>query len=348
MAVCVTAGCVSDAKVIPAPAPKAERRFQVTVPSPVQFSRSMTFHSRISGTNSTNLSFPTSGRIDSLRVKEGDSVEAGDVLATLDAPQLLGTLEQAKAAVATARTDLGVSKQEYERAESLLAQRVLSQQDYTRIKRDYQVAEQRLNDAKASAAQVQNNLSDLNLVAQEAGLITRIHNRPGGFLQAGEPLLRLDSTRRQKAIFEVPEHVAVQVRSGDAFALHIPALDRQVDAAVIERSPPAANAVPMHQITLQLSEADVSMVGLRATLNFSSESTSAYEVDYRAIRYGADHQPYIVKATEPLTATVVRVLGVRNNSAIFTAQAEIQHSVITGSDFSLHLNLAQSEHDVGE
>lgn len=54
----------------------------------------------------TTLSFPVSGQIVELLVAEGDSVEAGDVIARLDAALLDAEVEQAEAALAIAKANL--------------------------------------------------------------------------------------------------------------------------------------------------------------------------------------------------------------------------------------------------
>jgi HlyD family secretion protein len=58
-------------------------------------------NSKSSGQNLT-LSFQTSGRINSVLVKNGDAVKSGEVLATLDPQNTLGALTQAKAVYASA------------------------------------------------------------------------------------------------------------------------------------------------------------------------------------------------------------------------------------------------------
>ena len=54
------------------------------------------------------LGFPTAGRIEAVRVREGDSVKRGDVLAALDTIEASARLQQAAAQVDAARFDPGV------------------------------------------------------------------------------------------------------------------------------------------------------------------------------------------------------------------------------------------------
>jgi multidrug efflux pump subunit AcrA (membrane-fusion protein) len=52
--------------------------------------------------NTISLSFPKSGRVESVLVKKGDTVQKGQVLATLSAPDTLGVVSQTKGALALA------------------------------------------------------------------------------------------------------------------------------------------------------------------------------------------------------------------------------------------------------
>jgi HlyD family secretion protein len=83
----------------------------------------------------------TSGRLVSLKVKAGDRVHKGEVLAVLSSPELTAAVEEAKANAAAARADranveVGVRKEEVEIAAQNLriaqANVVLAQQQYVR------------------------------------------------------------------------------------------------------------------------------------------------------------------------------------------------------------------------
>ena len=66
--------------------------------------------------NSTNLSFLRNGRISTVLVHNGDLVKKGDVLATLDAGDVLGSVDQAKGALELAKAQYSSMEIQYSNA----------------------------------------------------------------------------------------------------------------------------------------------------------------------------------------------------------------------------------------
>ncbi len=65
-----------------------------------------------------NLSFPKSGRLESVAVKVGDKVRAGDILARLSAPDVEGAVAQAKGALDLAKAQYASLNSQYETAKA--------------------------------------------------------------------------------------------------------------------------------------------------------------------------------------------------------------------------------------
>jgi len=81
----------------------------------------------VSGSN-VSLSFSTSGRVESVLVKEGDTVTAGETLATLSAPAAEGAVNQAKGALALAQAQFASLNEQY--ASTKAQQDLIIQNDY--------------------------------------------------------------------------------------------------------------------------------------------------------------------------------------------------------------------------
>lgn len=117
------------------------------------------------------LGFPIAGRIREVLAEEGDRVRRGQVLARLDAEDLIARVEaaeqtlagreatlakvlagardmerrEARAAVDEARAVLDQARLEHERRRQLLAREVLSREEADRAEREFKVATDRLN-----------------------------------------------------------------------------------------------------------------------------------------------------------------------------------------------------------
>ena len=120
---------------------------------------------RIEGDDSA-VAPKTVGRILEVRVREGDQVKAGDVIAVLDDPQLEDRRDQAQAALAAAEARTTSSKAQIA---------VLQQQ----LKQDQLSADQSKNDARGRVGQAEADLTavEADLAQQEASLKLALYDR---------------------------------------------------------------------------------------------------------------------------------------------------------------------------
>ena len=108
-----------------------------------------------------NISAEVSGQLIQLPVKEGDFVEAGDLLAEINPDLYIASKNRAQAAVNTARSNLASSKaskatseanlfvaeQAWNRNQSLFSQGVISKADYDQSEASYLTAKANLTSA---------------------------------------------------------------------------------------------------------------------------------------------------------------------------------------------------------
>lgn len=135
----------------------------------------------------------------------GAAVAAGDVLLTLEVPEVEARVRQAQA-------QLAESTRNADRARTLVSKGV-SPADALRD------AEDRLRYAQAAAAEAEALLAYATLRAPFAGVITAKHVLPGDLATPGLPLLDLESTQRLRAEGALPERVAAGLQPGDAITV---------------------------------------------------------------------------------------------------------------------------------
>lgn len=134
------------------------------------------------------LSFAVPGRILDLRFDEGDQVKKGDVMAVLDRLPYDIDLELKKAQLASSIANLEEAERSYNRQKELLAQKSGSQKDYNDTQDYFNKAKAQKDIAQAALNQSNLNLSDIQLIALEDGIvITRIKER-GSIVSAGSPV----------------------------------------------------------------------------------------------------------------------------------------------------------------
>jgi HlyD family secretion protein len=141
------------------------------------------------------------GRVQTLAVREGDVVNGGDTLFTVDDDLQRADLAQVKASLTNAQ-------QTYNRAAMLLKTGAGTQ-------KDYDAAEATLRDAQARLNSSQTRLARRSVFSPVGGTVQQIYFRPGEMVPGGRPVLSLLPPGNVKVRFYVPESGLSGVAYGD-------------------------------------------------------------------------------------------------------------------------------------
>jgi HlyD family secretion protein len=137
------------------------------------------------------------GRVETLAVREGDTIAAGAPLFTVDDDLQQADLRQNQATVTNAR-------QGYERAQVLLKTNVGTQKAFEDAEAALRTAEARLNSS-------QTRLARRRVASPVTGSVQQIYFRPGEMVPAGRPVVALLPPANVKLRFFVPEGVLPKV-----------------------------------------------------------------------------------------------------------------------------------------
>jgi RND family efflux transporter MFP subunit len=154
----------------------------------------------------------------------GAKVEAGQVLAEIDAPELDQELNQSRAALAQAQANLILARSSAVRWQGLLKDRAVSEQE---VDEKIGALAAREADVKAAEAAVSRleNLSSFKIVrAPFAGTITRRHVDIGALIRAGSSgsaLFELAQTDRLRVQVNVPQAYLRDVKVGASVAVAV-------------------------------------------------------------------------------------------------------------------------------
>jgi len=158
------------------------------------------------------------GRVETLSVREGDTVEKGAPLFTVDPDLQQADVEMAKASVTNAT-------QAYERAQTLLKTSAGTQ-------KTVEDAEAALRTAQARLASAQTRLARRKAASPVTGSVQQIYYRPGELVPAGRPVVSLLPPGNIKIRFFVPETVLPSVALGEAVTIHCDGCKTDVTAKV--------------------------------------------------------------------------------------------------------------------
>jgi RND family efflux transporter MFP subunit len=190
-----------------------------------------------------------SGYVNMIRVDIGDQVKQGDLLATLEIPELQDNINQAKAKLSgteqeidRAQADYGNLNQIYQRLSDVAKghANLVAQQDLDTAKSKEVAAQGALGAARQHREEAEAELGRLNtLAAYERitapfdGIITQRFADLGSLIQAGTssdtqalPLVQLAQENLLRLRFPVPEAQTPLIENGRKVEVTVPALDQ--------------------------------------------------------------------------------------------------------------------------
>ena len=141
------------------------------------------------------------GRVQTLSVREGDTVKTGEPLFTVDDELQQADLAQVKASLINAQ-------QTYDRASVLL-------KTGSGTQKDFDAAEAVLRDAQARFNSMQTRLARRTVFSPVSGTVQEVYYRPGEMVPADRPVLALLPPGNIKVRFFVPEAALPNFAYGD-------------------------------------------------------------------------------------------------------------------------------------
>jgi HlyD family secretion protein len=158
------------------------------------------------------------GRIESLKVREGDRVQKGDTLFTVDD-------DLQKADVVVRNTAVINAQQTFDRAKELLKSAAGTQ-------KTYDDAEAALRQAKANLDWSQTRLARRNAHSPGDATVEQIYYRPGETVPAGRPVVALLPPGNLKFRFFAPQAVLPEIKFGETVGISCDGCEKGLTAKV--------------------------------------------------------------------------------------------------------------------
>ncbi len=173
------------------------------------------------------ISATSSALIKDITVKEGDRVQAGKLLVTLDEKQHLAAVDQTRSTVSSAEANLRQVAAQKKRIESLYKQNLVSDQELESITAQYEMAVNQLNQSKAVLISREDELSKLKMTAPTDGIVTLINKEVGemavGNMFQAEALMTIADLTKMEVEVDVNENDVVALSVGDTAEIEVDA-----------------------------------------------------------------------------------------------------------------------------
>jgi RND family efflux transporter MFP subunit len=216
-----------------------------------------------------DLHAKVAGYLKEIRVDVGDRVQAGQLIATLEVPEMVDESAQAEATRKRSEAELVHAQGELSRAQSaheaahlnyqrlddvikvrpgLVARQEIdnalakdreSEAQVDSAKAAVTAAEQQIRVAQASEQRIHTLQAYERITAPFAGVISKRYADPGAMIQAGTssssqamPLVRLSEIARLRLVLPVPESAVPRIRVGSPIGIRVSAVNREFQGKV--------------------------------------------------------------------------------------------------------------------
>lgn len=180
---------------------------------------------RIEALQAIDLKPDEQGRITELLFEEGQAVEQGTPLVRIDDAMLRAQAERARA-------DRDLARQQVERVRRLRAENAAPAADLER-------AEAAARSAEAALAVLELQIERSTVKAPFAGVVGQRFVSVGDYVTSATSLLSLQTTDPQRAVIEVPERHAAQLRRGQSVEFTVASQPGRVFRALVDFIDPA-------------------------------------------------------------------------------------------------------------
>lgn len=201
------------------PAARAPFPVRAQVVAASQHASSVALTGEVRARVQSDLAFRTSGRISERLVEVGDHVEAGQVLARLEAQEQTADVASASAGVQSAEATLRQATATYERQKSLLAGGFTTQTNYDNARQALQAARATLDAARSNLGTAQEQLAYTTLTADASGVVVARNAEAGQVVEAAQTVFTVARDGERDAVFEVYERLLARRPAEDTIEL---------------------------------------------------------------------------------------------------------------------------------
>ena len=235
----------------------------------------------INAADTSPLSFGVGGRVIELLVAVGESVDEGQLLASLDPEPLQIKLTDKRAKLNNARAQLLEAKTALERTHALLEQRAASQQELETAAAKFANKESSLQQAQADLTQAELDFDHRQLLAPVAGKVAKVGIDNFQEVSGAEQVITLQSDQLLEVAVRVPETMIRYLDYAQVVQVAFPSLPSAAIHGVVSQIGASAedgNAFPV-TITLGGSDGDL-RPGMTAAVTFNFDAYLNQRVAY--------------------------------------------------------------------
>jgi RND family efflux transporter MFP subunit len=295
----------------PKAAPPLELTAADTVVARTQtFNRTLAVTGGLKAYNSTVVRAKVAAELKSLSVREGDTVQAGQVIGQLDSLEVDLRLQQAEQNAASARAQLDIARRALDNNRALMAQGFISSTGLENSVSNDAAARATLQAALAAVDLARKSRVDTRLVAPITGMVSQRLAQPGERVAVDARLVEIvDLSRIELEAAVTPEDVG-GVKVGQSARLKVDGFEQPLPAKVARINPSTQMGTRAVMVYLALEPHPGLRQGLFATGTIELESREVLAVPTSAVRID-QAEPYVLAVIGERVERRKVTLGVR-------------------------------------
>lgn len=196
------------------------------------------------------------GFITGIKVKVGDAVKQGQLLATISNDDILAKKAQARAMVAEAEAALIDAQKDQERFAELFEQQSASSKEFETATLHYNSIRSKTEAARQMQKEAEAMLTYTNLIAPFSGVVTEKNMDVGSMANPGVPILVVEQTGMCQVKASVSESDIAQVKRGAEADVLIKSTGKIIRGRVSEVSPSSKFSGGQYVIIVSIPEAE--------------------------------------------------------------------------------------------
>ena len=210
--------------------------------APQQLPITLPISGTVQAVNTATIKARVAGEIQQLSVREGDSVQAGQVVARVDSTESAARLAQAQQQADAARAQRDIQQRQYDNNRALVDQGFISATALQASQSQLQAAQSSYQAALSAADVLKKNLSDTVLRSPITGQVAKKWVSNGEKVGPDAPVIDVVDLRQLELVVQLAPADSLQVQVGQQAQMQVEGSTHTVPAQVTRINPVADSA----------------------------------------------------------------------------------------------------------
>ena len=276
----------------------------------IELQQTLPISGPIKAVNSAFVKARVAGELQDLQVREGDLVQAGQVIARIDPTEYQARLRQAQQQAQSAKAQVDIAQRSYDNNRSLVDQGFISKTALETSAFTLAASQASFQAAQSGVDVLQKALDDAVMRAPIGGLIAQRLAQNGERVAIDARVVEIVDLSRLELEASVSPEDAMRVRIGQSAQLAIDGAEQTISARVARVNPSASAANRAVVVYLSVSPNSQLRQGLFAQGDLATGAQSVLALPLGAVRTDKP-QPYVQALVQGKVVHLPATLGVR-------------------------------------